>query len=62
MRKVIRRLKDERGVVSVEWIILSILIMVAITVAFVPYLRTALSNGVTAVSSALTNQANAGGS
>jgi Flp pilus assembly pilin Flp len=59
---VIRRLKDERGVVSVEWIILSILIMVAITVAFVPYLQTALSNGVTAVSSALTNQANAGGS
>jgi Flp pilus assembly pilin Flp len=55
-------LKDERGVVSVEWIILASLVMVAIIGAFAPNFQAALNNGVTAVSNELTNQTNAAGS
>jgi Flp pilus assembly pilin Flp len=51
------RLRDQRGVVSVEWIILAIVVMVAIVTAFSPTLNTALTSGVNAVSSALTSQA-----
>ncbi|HEY3068122.1 MAG TPA: Flp family type IVb pilin [Methylomirabilota bacterium] len=61
--RLLAPLRNERGVVSVEWIILAIVIMVAIVAAFAPTLQTALTNGVTAVSNALTTQAgNAAGS
>ena len=53
----VKGLRDQRGVVSVEWIILAIVVMVAIVAAFAPTLQTALTNGVNAVSSALTTQA-----
>ena len=59
---VSKHLRDQRGVVSVEWIILAIVIMVAIVAAFAPALRTALTTGVTAVSNALTAQSGAAGS
>jgi len=54
--------RDERGVVSVEWIILAIVVMVAIVAAFAPNFQTALKTGVNAVSSALTAQSGAAGS
>jgi Flp pilus assembly pilin Flp len=54
--------RNQRGVVSVEWIILAIVIMVAIVAAFAPQFQTALKAGVTAVSDALTAQAGAAGS
>jgi Flp pilus assembly pilin Flp len=54
---MLQRIRDERGVVSVEWIILAIVIMVAIVGAFAPTFDTALKAGVTAVSDALTTQA-----
>ena len=54
-----QRVRNERGVVSVEWIILAIVIMVAIVAAFAPTFRTALTNGVTAVSNTLTTQSTA---
>jgi pilus assembly protein Flp/PilA len=59
---VSQHLRDRRGVVSVEWIILAIVIMVAIVVAFAPQLQLALTAGVTAVSTALTTQSGAAGS
>lgn len=59
---VSKHLRNQRGVVSVEWIILAIVIMVAIVVAFAPTFQTALINGVTAVSTALTTQSGAAGS
>lgn len=59
---VSKRLRNQRGVVSVEWIILAIVIMVAIVVAFAPTFQTALTTGVAAVSSALTAQSGAAGS
>ena len=59
---VSQHLRDRRGVVSVEWIILAIVIMVAIVMAFAPQFQTALTTGVQAVSSALTTQAGAAGS
>jgi Flp pilus assembly pilin Flp len=59
---VSQHLRDRRGVVSVEWIILAIVIMVAIVLAFQPNFQTALTNGVQAVSSALQTQAGAAGS
>ena len=59
---VSKHLRDRRGVVSVEWIILAIVIMVAIVLAFAPTFQTALITGVTAVSNALTAQSGAAGS
>jgi Flp pilus assembly pilin Flp len=56
---VSKHLRNQRGVVSVEWIILAIVIMVAIVAAFAPTLQTALTTGVTAVSNALTAQSGA---
>ena len=54
---VSKHLRDRRGVVSVEWIILAIVIMVAIVAAFAPAFQTALTAGVTAVSNTLSTQA-----
>ena len=54
--------RNQRGVVSVEWIILAIVIMVAIVAAFAPQFQAALTAGVTAVSTALTAQAGQAGS
>jgi len=59
---VAKHLRDRRGVVSVEWIILAIVIMVAIVVAFAPTFQAALIAGVTSVSTALTAQSGAAGS
>jgi pilus assembly protein Flp/PilA len=59
---VSQHLRDRRGVVSVEWIILAIVIMVAIVLAFAPQFQTALTAGVQAVSTALSAQATAAGS
>jgi pilus assembly protein Flp/PilA len=55
-----KHLRDRRGVVSVEWIILAIVIMVAIVAAFAPAFQTALTAGVQAVSTTLQTQAGAG--
>ena len=57
-----QRVRNERGVVSVEWIILAIVIMVAIVAAFAPAFQTALKGGVQAVTDALTAQSAAAGS
>jgi Flp pilus assembly pilin Flp len=57
-----KHLRDRRGVVSVEWIILAIVIMVAIVAAFAPAFQQALKTGVQAVSDALTAQSGAAGS
>jgi len=54
---VAKHLRDRRGVVSVEWIILAIVIMVAIVVAFAPTFQAALIAGVNSVSAALSAQA-----
>jgi Flp pilus assembly pilin Flp len=59
---VSKHLRNQRGVVSVEWIILAIVIMVAIVAAFAPQFQTALTAGVQAVSAALTAQSGAAGS
>ena len=59
---VAKHLRNQRGVVSVEWIILAIVIMVAIVAAFAPAFTTALTTGVAAVTSALSAQAGAAGS
>jgi pilus assembly protein Flp/PilA len=59
---VSQHFRDRRGVVSVEWIILAIVIMVAIVLAFAPQFQTALTAGVQAVSTALSAQATAAGS
>jgi Flp pilus assembly pilin Flp len=59
---VSKHLRNQRGVVSVEWIILAIVIMVAIVLAFAPTFQAALVTGVQAVSNALTAQSGAAGS
>ena len=59
---VSKHLRNQRGVVSVEWIILAIVIMVAIVLAFAPAFQTALKDGVKAVSDALAAQSGAAGS
>jgi len=46
---VSKHLRNQRGVVSVEWLILAIVIMVAIVAAFAPAFGTALSAAVTQI-------------
>ena len=53
---------DQRGIVTVEWIILAIIIMVAIIAAFAPQFQAGLSTGLQSISSAMAAQASAAGS
>ena len=50
---VSKHLRNQRGVVSVEWLILAIVIMVAIVAAFAPQFGTALSTAVGQISTIL---------
>jgi hypothetical protein len=59
---VLHSLRNQRGVVSMEWLILGAVVMAAIVAAFAPAFNAALTSGVTAVSGILTTQIGAGGS
>ena len=59
---MLQRVRDERGVVSVEWIILGAVIMVAIVGAFAPALTLMLTNAVAAIGTTLTTQIGLAGS
>jgi Flp pilus assembly pilin Flp len=59
---MLQRIRNERGVVSVEWIILGAVIMAAIVLAFAPALQTALSTAVAAISTQLQTQVGLAGS
>ena len=50
---MLQRIQNERGVVSVEWIILGAVIMAAIVLAFAPTFNAALTQAVTAISAQL---------
>ena len=50
---MLQRIQNERGVVSVEWIILGAVVMGAIVLAFAPTFQTALTTAVTAISAQL---------
>ena len=62
MNRVLHSARDERGVVSVEWIILGAVIMAAIVLAFAPTFQTALTDAVTAISDQLQAQVAGAGS
>ena len=55
-------LRNERGVVSVEWIILAAVVMAAIVLAFAPNFKTALTTAVTAIGTELQTQVTNAGS
>jgi Flp pilus assembly pilin Flp len=59
---MLQRVRGERGVVSVEWIILAAVIMAAIVLAFAPAFQAALTTAVQAVSNQLQTQVGAAGS
>lgn len=59
---VLQRIRNERGVVSVEWIILGAVIMAAIVLAFAPTFNTQLTAAVTAIGAQLQAQVGAAGS
>ncbi len=59
---VLHRMRNERGVVSMEWIILGAVVMAAIVLAFAPTFQTALTGAVTAISTALNTQIGLAGS
>jgi Flp pilus assembly pilin Flp len=59
---MLQRVRDQRGVVSVEWIILGAVIMAAIVLAFAPTFTTQLTNAVTAIGAQLQTQVTAAGS
>jgi Flp pilus assembly pilin Flp len=54
--------RDERGVVSVEWIILAVVVMVAIVAAFAPTFQTMLTAAVNSIGTTLTAQTATAGS
>ena len=58
----LRILRSQRGVISMEWLILSAVIMTAIIVTFAPTLETALSDGVDSLFGLLQSTIAAGGS
>jgi Flp pilus assembly pilin Flp len=58
----LQRVRSERGVVSVEWIILAAVVMAAILVAFAPTFKTALTDAVTAISGQLQTTVSSAGS
>lgn len=53
---------DQRGVVSVEWIVLAAVIMVAALLAFAPNFSGVLTSAVSGVSTQLQTQINMAGS
>jgi len=59
---MLQRVRDERGVVSVECIILNTVIMAAIVLAFAPTFQGQLSAAVTAIGAQLQSQVSAAGS
>jgi Flp pilus assembly pilin Flp len=59
---MLQRVRGERGVVSVEWIILAAVIMAAIVLAFAPAFQQALTTAVQAVSAQLQTQVGNAGS
>ena len=62
MLPVLQKARNERGVVSVEWIILGAVIMAAIVLAFAPTFQGALTSAVTAISNQLQSNVAAAGS
>jgi Flp pilus assembly pilin Flp len=59
---MLQRIRNERGVVSVEWIILGAVIMAAIVLAFAPQFQAALTAAVTAIGTQLQTQVSTAGS
>ena len=59
---MLQRVRDERGVLSVESIILGAVIMAAIVLAFAPTFQGQLSAAVTAIGAQLQSQVSAAGS
>ena len=59
---LVQRLRNERGVVSVEWIILGAVIMAAIVLAFAPNFQNALTTAVQAIGTQLQTQVSNAGS
>jgi Flp pilus assembly pilin Flp len=59
---VLQKVRSERGVVSVEWIILGAVIMAAIVIAFAPTFQQALTTAVQALGQQLQTQVNSAGS
>ena len=59
---LVQRLRNERGVVSVEWIILGAVIMAAIVLAFAPNFQNALTTAVQAIGTQLQTHVNTAGS
>ena len=62
LTSLLRPVRNQRGVVSVEWIILAAVIMAAIVAAFAPTFKTQLTNAVTAIGNELTTQITNAGS
>jgi Flp pilus assembly pilin Flp len=58
---LVQALRDKRGVVSVEWIILGAVVMAAIVLAFAPTFQGQLTAAVTAIGGQLQSQVAAGG-
>lgn len=59
---MLHSLREERGVVSVEWIILGAVIMAAIVLAFAPTFQGQLTAAVTAIGAQLQTQVGLAGS
>jgi Flp pilus assembly pilin Flp len=59
---LVQTLRNQRGVVSVEWIILGAVVMAAIVLAFAPQFQGALTTAVQAIGTQLSTQVGAAGS
>ncbi len=57
MKKFFRKLKEEKGEVSVEWALVAVIMAAIIVLVFSPGVRDALSAAIASISSALTTAA-----
>ncbi len=57
---LLQSFRNQRGVVSMEWIILGAVVMAAIVAAFAPQFGTALTTAVGAIGTKLTTTVNTG--
>ena len=55
MKKFFRRLKNQKGEVSVEWVLVAVIMGIVIVATFMPNVQTALTTGITRINTQMTS-------
>jgi Flp pilus assembly pilin Flp len=55
MKKFLHKLKDQKGEVSVEWVLVAVIMGIVIVATFMPNVETALTTGINRISTTMTS-------